>query len=621
MASEPLPFSFYDASAVPTTAAATPPHASVHGGSQVLVAGGGYRPVGAALQCRVGGVAVPAVFVSVTSASCVMPPYAARWGDAVTVEVCVTADYGATYGACGARVTYYDPSRPPALGSVSPEFVKADDAWASTTLTLRGSNFAPTSRLACHVATTAAEAGSAASERSAARFVSWGEVECDAPQRGWHEAAFLSVTHDGATWAAPLPLTYFKTAELRRTSPAAAERRAASTELTLEAAHLFARAIGGRFHTNLLCRLTPLRHPVPNTPPPAANFTTDETFVVPAELVGSSEARCSVPAAAAARTLWVQLSTSAGLEYTPYARAHRLTQYDTTARANLSTAAPNYAPLAGAAVVLLRGANLSPRDVHSDGVLRCAFGPHSEAGATFESPGMAACRAPAAAPFAPHSVDLSLRFGAGAEGGEYGSVSRLFTYYDDTRAPSVAGLTPAYADIALRTPLRIRGGNFAPTPQLACSYSTSPLESDLVPASFVSVDEVRCLSPEVLPSFTEVFEQASVRVTTNGVDWSSESATFTYFTSPVVSGLEPQAGDRAASHALTVKGDHFFELRSADHLAYGAQGAYNLFCKFGLDECGGDICGANVPATYVDEQTIRCDTPKPNPSPNPLLLA
>ena len=222
------------------------------------------------------------------------------------------------------------------------------------------------------MATTAAEAGSAASERSAARFVSWGEVECDAPQRGWHEAAFLSVTHDGATWAAPLPLTYFKTAELRRTSPAAAERRAASTELTLEAAHLFARAIGGRFHTNLLCRLTPLRHPVPNTPPPAANFTTDETFVVPAELVGSSEARCSVPAAAAARTLWVQLSTSAGLEYTPYARAHRLTQYDTTARANLSTAAPNYAPLAGAAVVLLRGANLSPRDVPAALCLRAA---------------------------------------------------------------------------------------------------------------------------------------------------------------------------------------------------------------------------------------------------------
>ena len=90
LASGPLPFSFYDADATPYTAAATPPHASVHGGSQVLVTGGGFRPAGAALQCRVGGVAVPAVFVSISSASCVMPPYAPRWGEDVTVEVCIS---------------------------------------------------------------------------------------------------------------------------------------------------------------------------------------------------------------------------------------------------------------------------------------------------------------------------------------------------------------------------------------------------------------------------------------------------------------------------------------------------------------------------------------------------
>ena len=101
----------------------------------------------------------------------------------------------------------------------------------------------------------------------------------------------------------------------------------------------------------------------------------------PRHLAYISEARCTVPAAAAARTLWVQLSTSAGLEYTPYARAHRLTQYDSGARANLSTASPAYAPLAGASVVVLRGANLSPREVHSGGELRCAFGARSEASA------------------------------------------------------------------------------------------------------------------------------------------------------------------------------------------------------------------------------------------------
>ena len=36
------------------------------------------------------------------------------------------------------------------------------------------------------------------------------------------------------------------------------------------------------------------------------------------------------------------------------------------------------AALAGAALVVLHGDNLSPRDVHSGAALRCAFGPQSE---------------------------------------------------------------------------------------------------------------------------------------------------------------------------------------------------------------------------------------------------
>ena len=92
------------------------------------------------------------------------------------------------------------------------------------------------------------------------------------------------MTHDGARWATPLPLTYFKTAVLQRTSPDAADLGGEGTQLTLDGANLFARemggghsTVGGRYSTNLLCRLTPLRHPVPGTPPPAANFTTEDT--------------------------------------------------------------------------------------------------------------------------------------------------------------------------------------------------------------------------------------------------------------------------------------------------------------------------------------------------------
>ena len=41
------------------------------------------------------------------------------------------------------------------------------------------------------------------------------------------------MTHDGARWARPLPLTYFKTAVLERTSPDAADLGGEGTQLPL----------------------------------------------------------------------------------------------------------------------------------------------------------------------------------------------------------------------------------------------------------------------------------------------------------------------------------------------------------------------------------------------------
>ena len=76
----------------------------------------------------------------------------------------------------------------------------------------------------------------------------------------------------------------------------------------------------------------------------------------------------------------MQLSTSNGLEYTEYARLHRFTQYDTSAIAHLAVAEPNYAPLAGGGLIALEGSNLSPLDVHTAGLLRCAFGATEAAG-------------------------------------------------------------------------------------------------------------------------------------------------------------------------------------------------------------------------------------------------
>jgi len=575
MTSPPLPFSFYDADAVPATAAAVPPYADVRGGTSVLVSGEGFRPAGAGLLCRVGGVLVPATFVSINSVRCVLPPVSARWGDERTVELCVSADYGATFGACGANVTYFDPARPPTLAAVMPPYVHTDaDASAPpTVLRLSGSNFAPTAELKCHVADVETVAASAASDfQTPATFVSWGEVACNAPRRAATAAAFISVTQDGTRWALPRPLTYFTPPSVLRISPAAADLRTAVL-LRIEASHLFARA------NNLLCLLTPVRE--------ASAMESESGFTLPASLVSDDEVECSVPAAAAPRTMWVQLSTTSGLEYTARARHVRFTQYDANAPANLSAIVPRYDDLAGGVVITLSGSNFAP-EVDGD-QLHCAFSQgavSTKAAATFENTKQAKCVAPMASPFAPHTVDLSLEYGLGDAHDAIGSSPRPFTYFDADNPPFVSGLTPEYADIGLRTLITVRGANFAPTAELSCSYG----EHGAAAATFVSVEEVSCRSPAVSSSL--VFQEVSVRVSTDGKTFSAQVAKFTYFTSPIVTEVSPPAGDRRSPHALTVRGDNFFQI----------PGENTLFCRFGES-------GPTAPARFVDAQTLTCDTP------------
>ena len=105
--------------------------------------------------------------------------------------------------------------------------------------------------------------------------------------------------------------------------------------------------------------------------------------------------------------------------------------------------------------------------------------------------------------------------------------------------------------MALRTPLSVRGENYAPRAALSCMYSeygeyvrTGSTYSEfkvlgVVPASFVDVGHVRCDSP-LVQAGTE-FEQASVRVTTDGATYSESSAEFTYFTSPEITEVTPSA--------------------------------------------------------------------------------
>ena len=184
--SPPLTFSYFDAAALPNTSSAhvlgrplEPAVADIHGGTSVAVIGYGFRPSGAGLQCLVGGVAVPAHFVSVSQVDCLLPPRVDSWGSHLTVHVCVTVGLAGGHGACGAVVTYYDASQPPTLDLVSPGYVRAATA-QPTLLTLQGGNFAPTAGLACHVGGTEWEARRGGSSHTPATFVNSRTVTCRA---------------------------------------------------------------------------------------------------------------------------------------------------------------------------------------------------------------------------------------------------------------------------------------------------------------------------------------------------------------------------------------------------------------------------------------------------------
>ena len=555
--SPPLTFSYFDTATLPNTTSAhvlgrplEPAVADIHGGTSVAVLGYGFRPSGAGLQCLVGGVAVPAHFVSVSQVDCLLPPRVDSWGSHLTVHVCVTVGLAGEHGACGAVVTYYDASQPPTLASVSPSYVHAAAAQPPL-LTLRGGNFAPTAGLACHVGDSEWEARRGASSHTAASFVNSRTVTCRAPPRSGLALAHIALTSGGARGrfsAAALPLSYYAPPALLEVRPVAVDMGTEAI-VTIEATEVFTR----HGASNLRCRFTPV---LPPAPPPNANHTAPLGAAAAAALPffevdgvkNWDHVQCLLPPTDVPRTVLVQLSTSAGIEYTPLNASHAVTQYDASRPPAPRAALPRVSGFPGGALVTIEGENFAP--VGRGGApLTCHFG-NVAVLASFVSVMQARCFAPAATQQTEaHVVQLSL---TNRRGPPPASAHRVaFVYYDATRPPSVFNVAPEYADVALRTPLSVRGENYAPRAALSCMYSeygeyvrTGSTYSEfkvlgVVPASFVDVGHVRCDSP-LVQAGTE-FEQVSVRVTTDGATYSESSAEFTYFTSPEITEVTPSA--------------------------------------------------------------------------------
>ena len=443
---------------------------------------------------------------------------------------------------------------------------------------------------------------------SRATFVSPTEVRCLAPARRFAGAGVRLCEQRWQHWAPPLPLSYYVPPLLTRVLPPAADLHE-DTTLALTATHTFER------DANLLCAF---REALPEDVEEAAEEEEEEDLlgdvesapgadeIVSASLLGDGRLSCVLPASARPRTVRVAISTSGGAEWTSWDRGMSTTQYDPHAPMEIVSAAPVAADVAGGTAVVVRGRNLAPIGP-TGGQLHCHFGgsgnddSSGSVPATFEHTSLARCESPAGVPPSPHTVVLGVSTNGVVDG-----ATANFTYYRAAEPPTITSISPRYADISQTTPIRIVGSNFAPTGKLYCKFGSRPgarshtVELATTAATFVSVDEVVCESPPAADHL-DVWEEATVRVTTDGERYSTTAQTFTYYTSPIVSSVAPTYGDLASADPITVRGAHFFRLPEGGNIA----------CRYSAVADGSWIAAVDFVAegSYVSDDTLRCAAP------------
>ena len=183
--STPFAFTFY-ANAPPIVTALSPTFGDlVFPPAAIELTGRGFAPLGAPLTCAFGddhSVRTAATFVSATTLRCAAPDRLPIGSSSVAASL-----DGLAFSSPSAAVSYltYDSRMPPTVLSEVPVW---GDIAGGALITVRGSNVAPTARLAC----VFDEVGSAA-----ATMVDAASVSCVAPATALPHTTQLRLTSDG----------------------------------------------------------------------------------------------------------------------------------------------------------------------------------------------------------------------------------------------------------------------------------------------------------------------------------------------------------------------------------------------------------------------------------------
>ena len=166
-----------------------------------------------------------------------------------------------------------------------------------------------------------------------------------------------------------------------------------------------------------------------------------------------------------------------------------------------------------------------------------------------------------------YTIELSIN------GVDYSDDRMRFSFHKKHRLLSIS---PEFGPHVGGSTVLIRGRNFLDMPNLLCRFGSMNVN-----AIFISETLISCKSPRA--SIGEV----NVSISSNSVDFSSDTVLFRYYPSSSLKSIYPLAGPVIGGTTTILKGVNFFFSSS-------------LGCRFGKYD---------VPATYINENTISCVSP------------
>jgi len=159
-------------------------------------------------------------------------------------------------------------------------------------------------------------------------------------------------------------------------------------------------------------------------------------------------------------------------------------------------------------------------------------------------------------------------------GVDVSETSASFEYVSEDVVDSVS---PGRGPVGGGSLVTVSGSGFRFTGALQCRFGLSS-----VPAVYVSDSEVRCESPELPAGVVEV------RVSSNGVDFSTSFGEFEYVRVAHISGVSPSVGSVSGGTKVALSGSGFESIEG-------------MSCRFG----GSSM----VSAVFVSEGEIECESP------------